>query len=141
MLNICQFIGNTTRKPEIGTTQSGAKYARFTIACNERGYRKSDGTEVPERAEFVNCIAWRNSAELIEKFVNKGDRLYVQGKFRTEKWTDQSGVDHWNTSIYCDTIELLGGKREANPSPTEPSALPPATETPMPPMTNDALPF
>lgn len=141
MLNLCQFIGNTTRKPEIGTTQSGAKYARFTIACNERGYRKSDGTEVPERTEFVNCIAWRGSAELLEKYVNKGDRLYVQGKFRTEKWTDENGVDRWNSSIYCDSIELLGARRESAPAPTEPENVQSAGEVPAAPLSGDGLPF
>lgn len=141
MLNICQFIGNTTRKPEIGTTQNGAKYARFTVACNERGYRKADGTEVPERTEFVNCIAWRGSAELLEKYVNKGDRLYVQGKFRTEKWTDENGVDRWNSSIYCDSIELLGGRRESAPAPTEPENVQSAGEVPAAPLSGDGLPF
>lgn len=140
MLNICQFIGNLTRAPEIGTTQSGAKYARFTLACNERGYRKSDGTEVPERVEFVNCIAWRGSAELLEKYTGKGDRLYVQGKFRTEKWTDQNGIDRWNSSIYCDSIELLGGRRESAPAPTEPENIQPAGEVPSAPGF-DEIPF
>lgn len=141
MLNICQFIGNVTRKPEIGTTQNGTKYARFTVACNERGYRKTDGTEVPERTEFVNCIAWRGSAELMEKFVNKGDRLYVQGKFRTEKWTDENGVDRWNTSIYCESIEFWGARKETAPVPAEPERLKPAEEIAPPTQPNDELPF
>jgi len=141
MINICQFIGNLTRNPEIGTTQSGVKYAKFCIACNERGFKRNDGTEVPERTEFVNCIAWRGSAELLEKYVNKGDRLYVQGKFRTEKWTDQSGADRWSTSIYCDSIELLGGRREAAPAPTEPENVKPAGESPAVPEPQGDLPF
>lgn len=143
MLNQCTFIGNVVRKPDVRTTETGHKYALFSIACNERGYRKQDGTEVPERVEYVNIQAWRGLADTIEKYVDKGQQLFVQGKFRTRKYKAEDGTDRWATEIVADQVMFLGSRREQTPTPVEPERSAPApTPAPAPaPSPEDDLPF
>lgn len=142
MLNNCQFIGNTTKKPELAKTESGVNYTLFTIACNERGYKRKDGTEVPDRVEFVNCVAWRHTAEFVTQYVGKGQLVYVVGKFRTRSYEAQDRSTRYITEIVCEDVKILGAKRETAPAPVEPEASAPAGETPLPPLpTQEDLPF
>lgn len=134
MINQCTFIGNVVRNPDVRTTESGHKYALFTIACNEPYYKKQDGTEVPERVEYVNIQAWRGLAETIEKHVDKGQQLFIQGKFRTRKYKAEDGTDRWTTEIVAETMKFLGSKREQAPAPVEPerAAQVPSEPSPFP---------
>lgn len=143
MLNECRFIGNVTRQPEIGKTESGVKYARFSIACNERGYKKQDGTEVPERVEFIPCTAWRGNADVLEKYVSKGQLLMVAGKFHTAQYTSPDGEKRNYSDIQVTQLLLLGGKRDAAPVPAvEPEKQTTVVETTQPPTPiGDDLPF
>ena len=123
MINKCTFIGNVTAKPIIGTTrEGGVKYARFSIACNERGYKKADGTEVPDRVEFIPLTVWGDKrVELCEKYIDKGQQLYVEGKFQTLLY-EKDGEQRRYTDIRVTEIEMLGRRREQAPEPVPPVA-------------------
>ena len=99
--------------------------AQFTLATTER-YRDRNG-ELRENTEWHNIVAWRNSADVAEKFIRKGTQVYIEGKLRTRSWTDQGGNKRFTTEVAVDSLQLLG-KRDAT-SPVPPLA-PPTPSTP-----------
>ena len=118
-LNKVLLIGNVGRDPEVrylegsAGAQNATKVASFTLATTER-YRDRGG-ELRENTEWHNIVAWRNSADLAEKFIRKGMQIYIEGKLRTRSWTDQQGVKKFTTEVVVDNIQLLG-KRSDNPA-------------------------
>jgi single-strand DNA-binding protein len=134
------LVGNVGKDPEVRYLDSGVAVATITLATSERGYTLSNGTQVPERTEWHNVIAWRGLAEIAEKYIRKGSQLYVEGKISTRKW-EKDGVTRYSTEIIAENIELLGRKPEgshneantAAPKSSEPSNLPESG--------NDDLPF
>ena len=109
------LIGNVGRDPEVRYLdgQNGnAKVATFTLATTER-YRDRNG-ETRENTEWHNIVAWRNTADVVEKFVKKGTQVYIEGRIRTRSWDDQTGNKRYTTEIIADTLQLLG-KRSDNP--------------------------
>ena len=110
------LIGNVGRDPEVRYLdgQNGnAKVATFTLATTER-YRDRNG-ETRENTEWHNIVAWRNTADVVEKFVRKGTQLYIEGRIRTRSWDDQTGNKRYTTEIIADTLQLLG-KKSDNPA-------------------------
>ena len=112
-LNKVMLIGNVGNDPEIRYLdsnpqgpQGNAKVASFRLATTER-YRDRNG-ETRENTEWHNIVAWRSSADLVERFVHKGSQIYVEGKLRTRQWTDQTGAKRFTTEIQADNIQLLG---------------------------------
>lgn len=118
------LLGNAGRDPEIKSFENGSKVASFSLATTDKGYKKQDGTDVPEKTEWHNIVLWRGLAELAEKYIHKGDKVYVEGKLRTRSYEDKSGVKHYITEIYADSVELLSPKltsQSAQPStPSQP---------------------
>ena len=107
------LIGNVGRDPEVRYLdgQSGnAKVATFTLATTER-YRDRNG-ETRENTEWHNIVAWRNTADVVERFVKKGTQLYIEGRIRTRSWDDQTGNKRYTTEIIADTLQLLGKKTD-----------------------------
>ena len=114
-LNKAMLIGNVGRDPEVRYLdgQSGnAKVATFTLATTER-YRDRNG-ETRENTEWHNIVAWRNTADVVERFVKKGTQLYIEGRIRTRSWDHQTGNKRYTTEIIADTLQLLG-KKSDNP--------------------------
>ena len=114
-LNKVMLIGNVGRDPEVRYLdgQSGnAKVATFTLATTER-YRDRNG-ETRENTEWHNIVAWRSTADVVERFVKKGTQLYIEGRIRTRSWDDQTGNKRYTTEIIADTLQLLG-KKSDNP--------------------------
>jgi len=130
MLNKVMLIGNVGAVPEVryleNQTQNGVtpKVATFRMATSER-FRDRAG-EVRERTEWHNIVAWRQLADLCEKFVGKGTQIYVEGRLTTRSWDDQSGAKHYQTEIVADTIQLLG-RRGDNASGVAPAPEAPAS--------------
>lgn len=119
-LNKVLLIGNVGKDPEIRyldgngqNTGSNNKVATFTLATTERFRDRNGNTQ--ERTEWHNIVAWRFSADIVEKFVRKGTQLFIEGKLRTRDWTDQNGIKHYTTEINVDNLQLLG-KRSDNPA-------------------------
>ena len=108
------LIGNVGRDPEVRYLEgnNGAKVATFTLATTER-YRDRNG-ETRENTEWHNIVAWRNTADVVERFVKKGTQLYIEGRIRTRSWDDQTGNKRYTTEIIADTLQLLG-KKSDNP--------------------------
>ncbi|MBR4978316.1 MAG: single-stranded DNA-binding protein [Bacteroidales bacterium] len=114
-LNKAMLIGNVGRDPEVrylDGSSGQAKVATFTVATTER-YRDRNG-ETRENTEWHNIVAWRNTADVVERFVKKGTQVYIEGRLRTRSWDDQSGNKRYTTEIIADTLQLLG-KKSDNP--------------------------
>lgn len=131
-LNKVMLIGNVGRDPEVryldGNSPQGGqgtKVATFTLATTER-YRDRSG-ELRENTEWHNIVAWRQSADVAERFVRKGTQLYIEGRLRTRSYTDQTGVKKYTTEITVDNLQLLG-KRDG--APEEAAAPQPAYQRP-----------
>ncbi len=115
-LNKAMLIGNVGRDPEVRYLDGNsgqAKVATFTLATTER-YRDRNG-ETRENTEWHNIVAWRNTADVVERFVKKGTQLYIEGRIRTRSWDDQTGNKRYTTEIIADTLQLLG-KKSDNPA-------------------------
>lgn len=102
-------IGNVGQDPEVRLAGE-TKVATLSLATTERGYKLQNGTEVPDRTEWHNLVVWRGLAEVVEKYVHKGDKLYVEGKVKTRSYDDKNGVKRYVTEIVVDNLEMLGGK-------------------------------
>lgn len=114
-INKAILIGNVGRDPDIRylerENEKKNAVATFTLATTERGYTLANGTQVPERTEWHNIVAWRGLAELAEKYIRKGSQLYIEGKITTRSW-EKEGVTRYTTEIVADTIQLLGSRRQ-----------------------------
>jgi single-strand DNA-binding protein len=110
------LVGNIGKDPDVKYTPSGVPVAKFSLATNERFKGKSG--EWQERTEWHNVIAWQRLAEIVGEYVQKGNKLYVEGRLQTSSWEDrQSGEKKYKTEIVAHDLVLLGGNngaRDAN---------------------------
>ena len=104
------LLGNVGKDPEVRYLDSGIAVASFPLATPDRAYTLANGTQVPERTEWHNLVLWRGLAETAEKYVHKGDKLYIEGKIRTRSYDDQAGVKRYITEIFVDNMEMLTPK-------------------------------
>ena len=109
-LNKVILGGRITADIELKHTQSGVSTTTFQIAVNRKV-----GKEQEQQADFITCVAWRNTADVVEKYVKKGTQVYIEGRIRTRSWDDQTGNKRYTTEIMADTLQLLG-KRQDNPA-------------------------
>lgn len=105
------LLGNVGKDPDVRYVDNSVAVATFPLATTERGYTLANGTQVPERTEWHNIVVWRGLAEICEKYVRKGDKLYLEGKIKTRSYDDQKGVKHYITEIYVDNMEMLSPKQ------------------------------
>ncbi len=112
-INKVILIGNLGRDPQVRYFDTGRAVANFTLATTERGYKMQNGTTVPDRTEWHNIVFWSNNAEWVEKYVHKGDRIYVEGKLRYRTYDDQNGIQRTMCEVYADTLELLSPRPAA----------------------------
>jgi single-strand DNA-binding protein len=105
--------------PEIRYVDQGVAVARVRLATTERGYTLPNGTQVPDRTDWHTVLLWRKLAEIVEKYVHKGDKLYIEGRIRYTTWDDKQGQRHNATEIWADNMELLTPKSVA--TATEPA--------------------
>jgi len=136
MLNKICLIGNLGHSPEVKQV-GDAKVASFSLGVTERGYTKKDGTKVEDRTDWFNCQAWRGQAEVIEKFVKKGDKLYVEGRMTSRRY-NKDGVEKTAWDVNVSYVELLTPKGTTQ-QPDSPIAAQPTAEPQQ--SGNDDLPF
>lgn len=117
-MNKAILVGNLTRDPEQRTTPSGVSVTSFTIAVTRR-YKSQDGTQ---QADFINCVAWRSTAEFIAKYFTKGSRIGVVGTIQTRTYDDQNGVRRYVTEVVVDEAEFVTSKAQ-NPGATRGDAM------------------
>ena len=106
-LNKVFLIGNVGKDPEVHYFDSNTRKASFTLATTDRGFTRTDGTAVPERPEWHNIVGWRGLAEVVEKYVRKGSKLFIEGKITSRSYEDKSGVKRYVTEITAENLELL----------------------------------
>lgn len=123
------LIGNVGKEPEVRYYDNGGAVANFSLATTERGYTAANGTQIPDRTEWHNIVLWRGLAEIAEKYVHKGSKIYIEGKIRTRSYDDQQGVKRYVTEVWGDTMELLDRKPDSAPAAKAPFPEPPVTTT------------
>ena len=101
------LIGNVGKDPDVRYLDNHVCVANLTLATTERGYTAQNGTQVPDRTEWHNLVFWRGLAETVEKYVHKGDKLYIEGNIRNRSYDDQNGVKRYVTEIFVDSMEML----------------------------------
>ncbi|MAW31063.1 MAG: single-stranded DNA-binding protein [Flavobacteriales bacterium] len=107
------LVGNLGKDPEVRYLDSGVAVANFSLATTEN-YKNKEGERVSQ-TEWHNIVFWRGLAEVAEKYLKKGDSVYVEGKIRTRKWEDKEGNTRYSTEILADNMTMLGKK---NPKET-----------------------
>lgn len=114
-INKVILVGNLGKDPEVRHLEGGVSVANFTLATNEY-FRDKQGTRI-ERTEWHNISAWRGLAEMAEKYLKKGQQVYVEGKIRTRQYQDKENQTRYITEIVADEITMLGGRPHNGESP------------------------
>ena len=131
------LIGNVGKDPDVRYLDSGVAVATFSLATTERGYTLQNGTQVPDRTEWHNIVLWRGLAQTAEKYVRKGDKLYIEGKIRSRSYDDQNGVKRSIVEIFADNMEMLTPRGTTqSQQPMQQPVQQPVVENP-----SDDLPF
>lgn len=138
-VNKVTLIGNVGKDPDVRYLDNHVCVANTTLATSDRAYTLQNGTQVPERTEWHNLVFWRGLAETVEKYVRKGDKLYVEGSIRYRNYDDQNGVKRYVTEIYVDSFEMLSSKNQQKQQEVSAQAVNP--ETQVPPKADSELPF
>ena len=112
MLNKVILMGRLTADPELRQTQSGVNSCRFTVAV-DRNFIPQGGER---QADFITCIAWRQTAEFVSRYFSKGRMICVEGNLRTGSYDDRNHPDvkHYTTDVYVDSVYFAGDKPQNN---------------------------
>ena len=124
--------GNLTKDVEMSTTTSGIMVARFTVAVQRR-FTNADGER---ETDFINCIAWRNTAEFVSKYFKKGSQILVCGAMQTRSYDAQDGTKRYVTEVIVDEVDFCGKADSGESAGTKQEAKPEAVE-----IDDDSLPF
>lgn len=122
------LMGNIGADPEIRESQGG-KFATMRLATTQKAYTRKDGLQVPERTEWHSLVANGSVVQVIEQYVRKGTKLYVEGELRSRTYTDRNGQERYVTEVYVRDLELCGGRppqqdTQQYQSPYQPQAAP-----------------
>lgn len=121
-LNKVILGGRLTAEPELRTTQSGVSVLSFTVAVN-RSYRSSSDQQ--PQADFINVVAWRQTAEFVSRYFHKGSSICVLGSIQVRSWTDQNNQKRYATEVVADEVNFVDSKSEsARQSPAAPAYTP-----------------
>ena len=101
------LVGNLGKDPEIRHLENGATVANFSIATSENYKDRKTGEKVSQ-TEWHNIVAWRGLAEIAEKYLKKGQKVYIEGKLKTRSWQDQDGNNRYSTEVITDNLTMLG---------------------------------
>lgn len=112
MLNKIFIMGRLTRDPELRRTQNGTAVTSFTMAV-DRDFKNADGTK---DTDFIDVVAWRNTAEFVSKYFGKGRMAVVEGRLQLRDWTDKDGNKRRNAEVLADNIYFGDSKNEGNSS-------------------------
>ncbi len=115
MLNHIAIMGRLTRDPELRRTGSGVAVSSFTIAC-DRDFNPKDGGE--KEVDFIDCNAWRNTAEFVSKYFTKGSMVIVSGRLQIRNWTDKEGNKRRNAEVVADSVYFGDSKKSSEGNST-----------------------
>lgn len=136
------LVGRLGKDPEVKYTQGGTPVAKFTVATNE--VWKDQNGEKQERTEWHNIVAWTKLAEICGQYLNKGSRVYIEGRIQTRSWEDKEGNKRYITEIRADSMVMLSGKPdEARPEKSAAAAAAASSDggSVEPEITDDDIPF
>ncbi len=108
MLNKIMLIGNVGKDPELQVTSDGTPFTRFSLAVN-RSYKSSSGEKV-EETEWFNVVTWRQLAEICERYLHKGSKVYIEGRLSQRKYTDREGIQRTAVDVIATDMEMLSPK-------------------------------
>lgn len=111
-LNKVMLIGHTGDDVKMHYFESGGSIGRFPLATNEDYVNKTSGERV-SNTEWHNIVVRNKAAEICEKYLKKGDKVYIEGRIKTRKWTDDKGLDRYSTEIQCTEFTFLTPKDQA----------------------------
>ena len=139
------LIGNLGKDPEVRHLENGAAVANFSIATSENYKDRKTGEKVSQ-TEWHNIVAWRGLAEIAEKYLKKGAKVYIEGKLKTRTWQDKEGNNRYSTEVITDSLTMLGSTGESMGSsspgkPVEIESKPSPEKEFSSPDENDDLPF
>jgi len=109
MINRVVLVGRLTRDVEVRKTQSGLSMATFTVACDRRGSRDNQGQQT---ADFIRCVAWRQTADFLGMYAKKGALVGVDGRIQTGSY-ERNGQTVYTTDVYADTVRLLESRQQS----------------------------
>ena len=121
------LIGNLGKDPEVKSFENGGKIVNFTVGVTERGYKTKDGKEIPDHTEWFNCSVRQSGlAGVVEQYVKKGNKVFVEGKLRTREY-EKDGQKKYLTELLVDNMELLtpkgeGGSQQSQAAPVQQQA-------------------
>lgn len=108
------LLGNVGQPPKVTYYDGGNCVAQVSFATSEKGYTLQNGTQIPDRTEWHNLVFRNRLAEIVDQYVHKGDKLYVEGKIRTRSYDDQTGAKRYVTEIFVDNMEMLSARSTAS---------------------------
>lgn len=114
-MNKVTLIGRITAEPQLKLTNNGQKVCKFSLAVN-RQFKNADGER---KADFINCMAWQQRADLINNYVHKGDLIAIEGRIQVSSYIATDGTKKYMTDVIVDQIEFLSSKKTEPKQPTE----------------------
>ena len=108
------LIGNLGKDPEVRHLENGAVVANFSIATSETYMDKNTGQKV-ENTDWHDIVVWRGLAEVVEKYVKKGHKVYVEGKLKKRSWQDKEGITRYSTEVIADEMTMLSSPGQKAP--------------------------
>lgn len=142
-MNKVIIIGRICNDIDLRQTQSGVASCRFTVAVDRRYADKNTGER---QADFINCTAWKQTAEFISRYFNKGKMIAVEGSLRSGSYQDRNHPDvtHYTTEVFVDNVEFCGDKGQAQTPVTQNNhqySAPPQQAAPQQPAANDSMSY
>ena len=119
-MNKVMLIGNVGKDPDVKYYDADQAVAQFPLATTERGYVLQNGTRVPDRTDWHNIVMWRELAKIAEKYVHKGDKLFIEGRIRYRYYDDKKGQRRFIAEIYAENMEMLTSKQNQATTPHSP---------------------
>ncbi len=113
MLNKIMLIGNLGKDPELNVTSEGTPVTKFSLAVS-RKYKAQTG-ETKEETEWFNIVAWRQLAEICERYLHKGSKVYIEGRLTQRKYTDKTGIERTAVEVIVSDVQFLDSKPQGTP--------------------------
>ena len=111
-MNKVMLIGNVGKDPDVRYYDSDQAVAQVRLATTEKGYSLPNGTQVPDRTDWHNLVFYRRLAKIVESYVRKGDKLYVEGRLKYRAYDDAKGQRQYTTEVVVDSMEMLTPKSQ-----------------------------
>lgn len=131
-VNKVMLLGNVGKNPEIKTFDGGSKVANFTLATTKKGYTTKNGNVIPDRTEWHTIVVFNGLADVCERYIKKGSKVFVEGEIRYRSYDDKNGEKRYVTEIMCDSLEICDRPTESPQTSQTPVQTPVQTPTQAP---------